>query len=197
LLGLFVLAVVVEHALQPELSPVDHRVSEYANTRSGWLLTAGFVTWSLSLLAAAAVARALRRGSSVLALGLRAGLATAALGALTTAIFKTGTSAGAVPLGRRLTLGNHIHDAGSGLLELALWVAVLSGLGVGDHRLRTVSYLTLTGGLLSAFLADSVFDAPGVGQRGLLALACLWQYGLLLCIGRSRRESLSRPDLVE
>ena len=71
LLSFFVLTVVVEHALQPGLTPSDHRVSEYANTPSGWLLTAGFVAWSASLLAAAVVARPFRHGSRVLALGLR------------------------------------------------------------------------------------------------------------------------------
>ncbi len=42
---------------------------------------------------------------------------TGALAALTTAIFKTGTSAGVVPRGHRLTTENHIHEVGSGLLS--------------------------------------------------------------------------------
>jgi Protein of unknown function (DUF998) len=188
LLGFFALTVGIEHALQPELSPIDHRVSEYANTQHGWLLSAGFVAWSLSLLAASGAARAFRDGSRVLTVTLRAGLATAALGALTAAIFKTGTSAGVVPRGHRLTLENHIHDAGSGLLELALWIAVLSSLGSGHRALRVASRLVLTGGLLSALLANGVFDAPGAAQRTLLALACVWQFTLLLCIHRPQKE---------
>ena len=45
------LALVTLHIVSPEFAPSWRMVSEYANGRHGWLLTAVFLTWALGSLA--------------------------------------------------------------------------------------------------------------------------------------------------
>jgi hypothetical protein len=185
LLGTFVLVVVLEHVLQPQLSPADHRISEYANGSPGWLMTVGFAAWSAALLVAAAGMLGSRSSPRGVALLLAALLLVAAVGAAATAACKTGTSAGVLPPGHHLTTANRIHDLGSGGLSLALWGAVVLGLTLRDRRFRVQSAVLLGCGLVAAVLL-SVTGLPGVRQRALVAAAFAWQYLLLAAIARSR-----------
>jgi hypothetical protein len=192
LLAVFVAAVLLEHALQPDLSPSDHRISEYANGSPGWLMTGGFIAWSAALLTSAvALSNApLRPRKAVLAIA--ALLLLGALGATATAAFQTGTSAGVVPPGDHLTTGNRIHDVGSGTLALALWAAVLLSIGMTDRRMRVQSAVLFGCGLLGEILfSGGVLNLPGINQRTLVAIACAWQYLLLAAIARSSRPTQS------
>jgi Protein of unknown function (DUF998) len=153
-------------------------------------MTGGFVAWAASLCAAGiASARAPLRPAKV-RLVVAALLALATIGAATTAAFKTGTSAGVIPTGHHLSTPNRIHDAGSGGLALALWAAVVSALALSDRVLRACSATILVAGAASAIaFSNSLLDLPGIDQRALVSLACLWQYFLLAAIQRSRRAT--------
>jgi hypothetical protein len=120
LLACFLTVLVFEHLLQPGLSPIRHRISEYANTSSGWLFTSGFAAWALALLTTAAIVWLRGPGPRILTLALAVAFMLAAAGALISASFKTGTSAGVVVRGHVLTSANTLHDVGTDLLELAL-----------------------------------------------------------------------------
>jgi len=190
LLAVFIAIVVLEHLLQPGLSPGRHRISEYANSSPGWLMTSGFIAWTAAL-ASAAVATALAPVDPIrIRHFVAALLLLATMGAAANAAFKTGTSGGVVPPGHRLTTANRIHDIGSGGLALVLWVAVLSSLGLSDRRLRARSAAALTEGVVSAVVFSSwVLDLPGINQRALVLVACAWQFSLLAALGRAGRAS--------
>ncbi len=180
LLGLFVIIIVAEHALQPDLTPGSHRVSEYATGSPGWLMTVGFAAWTLALVATALVVTRSSLQPSWLRVVLGSLVAVAAAGAAVTAAFETGTRAGVVPVGRDLTVENRLHDVGSGAAGLALWIAAFISLLLADRRLRSqVAMLLGVGIVVAVALSDTLLDLPGVRQRGLLVVACVWQ-GLLL-----------------
>jgi len=187
LLALFIVVLAAEHLLQPGLSPERHRISEYANGSPGWLMTAGFVAWALSLAAAAGAVR----GSELRPVAGRSAvcalLAVAASGALITALFNTGTIAGVVPHGHHLTTGNHLHDIGSGVLALALWGGALVSLLFHERRLRTWTTGVLTTSVACA-VALSTAGLPGIEQRVLVLLACAWQYALLAVVAHTERQ---------
>lgn len=172
--------VALQHALQPDLSPRTHEVSEYVNGDPGWLMVVGFLAWSASLAASAALAAADRRRqrnvivdrSRVVALGL------AAVGMLVTACFATQTSAGKLPAGVRLALGGRLHDLGSGVATLALVAAAVASVVNGDgarvYRRRTAVVLMV------ALVSDVALlvagpSVAGVRQRILLVCAGAWQ----------------------
>lgn len=189
LLAFFVAALAAEHLLQPALDPEQHRISEYANGSPGWLMTAGFVAWALSLATTAHVVGGSELWPRTGRTAVCALLAVAAGGALVTALFNTGTSAGLVPAGRHLTTGNHLHDAGSGVLALALWGAALGSLLVHERLLRAwVVGVLMTS--VACTVALSAAGLPGVEQRALVLLACVWQWALLAAVGRVEGQSL-------
>jgi hypothetical protein len=178
---LFVTVVVLEHAIRSELSPGDHRISEYAVGPTGWLMTAGFLAWATALaLTAVALQRARPRPSVVG--GILTGLiALSSIGALGTALFETGTSAGKVPPGRHLTASNHAHDIASGALEWGLFAAAVCSLALDNSsRLRKSTIALLAGALVfSVLFSDAILGLPGARQRALLGIACAWQLVLL------------------
>jgi hypothetical protein len=172
--------VVLQHALQPSLSPRTHEVSEYVNGDPGWLMAVGFISWSTSLAASAALAAADRgpRQRAVLARSRVVLLGIAAAGILITASFATQTSAGNLPPGVELGLGGRLHDLGSGVATLALVAAAVASVANRDgsqaYRRRTAAILVV------AFASDLALLAvgPSVGgirQRVLLACGALWQ----------------------
>jgi hypothetical protein len=175
----FALVVTVEHALQPNLSPRTHEISEYANGDPGWLMVLGFLAWSASLFATATLVageRPWRRLSFALT---RAGcLGLAATGLLMTACFATQTSAGKLPQGVRLGWGGRLHDLGSGLAIIALAAAaVTTAVDGGSSNVFRRCTATI---LLVALASDAVLLAVGASvgslrQRILLACAGVWQ----------------------
>lgn len=181
----FVAVVAAEHALRGDLSPGRHRISEYAVGSAGWLMTTGFLAWTAAFaLTAVALHRTPLRRPTV-ATVLASLMVLCAIGALGTALFETGTSAGIVPAGRHLTASNHAHDIASGGLEWSLFAAVVCSLALeGSRRMRTATIALLVAALVSNFLfSGAVLDLPGARQRALLGVACAWHFLLLRAVG--------------
>jgi hypothetical protein len=172
--------VAVEHAFQPNLSPRTHEVSEYVNGDPGWLMVLGFLAWSASLAASAALAAGDRHPGqhAILARSRVALSGLAAAGILITACFATQTSAGKLPPGARLGLGGRLHDLGSGVATLALVAAAVASIA---NRDGSDAYRRRTAVILLVAVASDVgllVVGPSVGgirQRILLACAALWQ----------------------
>lgn len=193
LLTCFVFVVLLEHVLNPQLPLARHRISEYVNASSGWLMTAGFAAWTISLAATAVTTWSAGLAPGRLRLALATLLVLAFAGALVTTTFPTGTSAGMVPPGQRLTLGNRLHDIGSGVLELALFLALVASAGLHDRPLRSGSCCLFAGGALCVIVfSGPALDAPGLTQRALVTIACAWQYLLLVRLAPARRTA-ERP----
>jgi hypothetical protein len=183
----FAAVVVVEHALVPDLSPLTHEVSEYANSRYGALMVAGFVAWALSLAATAATVDPSHRGPARTTLaGL---LLVASVGLLLTACFHTQTSAGHLPPGVRASTTGELHNLASGVAMIALWLAApVSFLVISDRSYRRVTIalivLAVAGTIVLVAIGPSV---AGLRQRCLLAVACTWQLALLRSLSEQRQ----------
>lgn len=187
----FVAIVVAQHALEPQLTPNRHTISEYANADAGALMTGAFVAWATSLVATSALAWWVGdRGRRRTAQGLLAALlGVAAAGLLLTAWFPTQTSAGALPPGTRLTNGGRIHNLASGATLLAMLGAVTVSIAAfwGRPRFRWLACAALA----ISVVASSVLLAigppvDGIRQRVLVATACAWQAALIQALTRER-----------
>jgi hypothetical protein len=175
-LGAFVVIIIVEHFVQPGLDPARHQISEYVHGDTGWLMTVGFLSWSLSLAATAALVGRFAGGRP-----MRVALIAAAVGMLVTACFATQTVAGRLPAGASLDISGRLHDLGSSATTVALVAAAALGLRV--RRLRRLRPFTIAV-LVAAVSADIVLlaignDAGGVRQRLLVAAGCLWQAAVI------------------
>jgi hypothetical protein len=156
-------------------------------------MTIGFVAWAMSLLATSLLAE-YRWGSRLLA----ALFAIAALGIVLVALFPTQTVAGELPAGAQLTSAGKLHDLGSGLTSLALFLSALAVAlsGGSERRLRRVALgLVLTSLILSVALLLTGPSVGGLRQRLLLLIGCGWQLlllrtlpGRLLSPKRERRQ---------
>ena len=188
-LSWFVLTVVLEHLLVPDLGPARQTISEYANARgaAGPLMVAGFLMWAGSLGATAVlVLRGSLQGRTammrVLGHALCALLIIAAVGATLVAVFPTQTSAGLLlPLGQLEWNTGRLHGLGSDLIQLCFYPAVLLSLIVPTPRwfpLAAVALLMVAVAVGPALALLGV-DAPGVRQRVRLAAGCGWQFALL------------------
>jgi hypothetical protein len=169
----FLAAVTAQHVLRPDFDPLRHQVSEYAHGRYGWLMTAGFCSWAVSV---AATARA--SGTAV-----RWMLAIAAASILVVATFETQTIAGELPPGTARSSEGRLHDAGAALATLAL----LMGAVTSAVQARTTPRYRWCAVLLvgAALTANSVLLVVGDGvgglrQRVVLAIGCVWQMLWLL-----------------
>jgi len=138
-----------------------------------------FLAWAVSLAATFALARAAgtrgrrRIARSVAQLGLAAG----ALGAVACAAFATETVGGELPAGAVKSTAGELHDLGSAFIFFGLLVAAVASVRViGRHRYR-LAVLALAVGLflVPGMLIALEYDAPGWGQRGFIAIGCLWQ----------------------
>jgi Protein of unknown function (DUF998) len=174
----FLSAVSLQHLLVPQLNPLRHQVSEYANARAGWLMVAGFVAWAISIAAMAVLATSRRPQRGLARILLVVLLSFAVVGTVITASFATQTSAGALPPGIRLTTGGRLHDVGSAMLAVAIYASAIASLWSEQvsprYRMCTALILAL------AVTADVTLlvVGPGVGglrQRILIVFACAWQ----------------------
>lgn len=189
-LSWFVLTVVLQHVLVPELSPARHTISEYANARgaAGPLMTAGFLMWAGSL---ATTAVLLFRGphqgragvTRVLRNVLFALLLTAAVGAIVTALFPAQASAGLLPPGQLKSDTERLHALGSNLIQACLYPAAVLSLVLPSPRwfpIVTVALLVVAVVAVGPALAVLDVDASGARQRLQLAAGCGWQFALLV-----------------
>jgi hypothetical protein len=183
--ALFVLVVVLEHFLQPGLDPASHQISEYVHGTGGWLMTVGFLSWSLSLAGTGLIVGEPDGGGA-----MRVACIAAAIGLVVTACFATQTVAGRLPAGASLDVAGRLHDIGSGVTSIAILAASALGLRVrklGRLRPFTVSVL------LAAASADIVLlaigsEVGGVRQRILVAAGCLWQSAVIVAADWWPRE---------
>lgn len=186
-LVMWVVAVLVEHALSPSLSPMRHQISEYVHGKTGWLMVVAFLAWALSL-AATAVATKPPAGVVALLLG------TAAVGFVVAAVWATQTSAGELPPGVQRTTAGRLHDLGSGVASIALAAAAVASV----MAIRVTWFRRATMALLgTAVVADLALlavgaEVGGVRQRILIAAAVAWQAALLTARGRSPDEGKAR-----
>ncbi len=180
-LALFVAIVVLEHFLQPALDPASHQISEYVHGSTGWLMTAGFLSWSLSLAATGVLVGRLDGGAP-----MRLTLIVAAIGMLVTACFATQTVAGRLPAGVSIHTSGRLHDIGSGATSIALVVAALLGLRVRSlQRLGAFTIAVLLAGVSTDIVLLVIgSDVGGVRQRVLVAAGCLWQAAVIAAADR-------------
>jgi hypothetical protein len=189
----FVTIVVVEHLVESDLDPATHEISEYVHGSAGWLMIAGFVAWSLSLVALGIAVAPIARGRPVAVAVL-----VAAGGLLLAAFCATQTSAGQLPPGVSLTTTGRLHDLGSGIATIALLAAVILSLRLPvAHALRQFILAVLA----FAFIADVVLLLIGAGvagarQRLLVTLACGWQLLLAVLLARDTLWRGARRDRV-
>lgn len=187
-LSWFVLTIVLEHVLVPELEPARHTISEYANARgaAGALMVAGFLVWAASLATTALlVLRAPLQGHAGVVRALRsvlfALLLGAAVGAVVVALFPTQTAAGLLPAGSLESNTQRLHALGSDLIQLCFYPAVLLSLILPSPRwfsIVAVAVFVIAVAVAPALAALDV-DASGARQRVQLAAGCGWQFALL------------------
>lgn len=166
-----------------DLPPAEHFVSEYAVGEGGWVQVVAFLSWAASLAATAEVAR---RGSAssgrriAQAVSL-AGLAAGAVGAVACAAFTTETVAGELPAGVVKSTAGELHDLGSAFIFFGLLVAAVASVRLVRRRGYRLSVLGLAVllVLIPSGLVALGYDAPGWGQRGFIAVGCLWQWRFL------------------
>ena len=178
----FVVAVLAQHLLAPELTPDVHTISEYVNADAGPLMVGGFVAWAASM---AATARLVRRGARLVAWLL----AVAAVGMLLTACFATQTSAGVLPPGIERTTGGRVHDLASGIATLALLGALVTTALRGEWVawFRGLSRAVLAVAVIASAVLLAIGDpVDGIRQRILVAAACVWQAALVAAAARNR-----------
>jgi len=184
----FVLTVVLEHVLVPELEPATHTISEYANARgaAGALMVAGFLMWAGSLATTALlVVRAPLGGHAGVLSALRnvlsALLLVAAVGAMVVALFPTHTAAGLPPATSLESDTQRLHALGSDLIQLCFYPAVVLSLVLPSPRwfpIAAVAVLVVAVAVAPT-LAVLEVDASGARQRVQLAAGCAWQFALL------------------
>lgn len=182
-LGVFVGLVAVQHAFRADdLPPADHFISEYARGDAGWVQVVAFLAWAGSLGVTVALARGAGERRPVARGVVMAAIAVGAAGAVACAAFATQTVAGELPTGAVRTTAGQLHDLGSGLIAIGLIVAALASLRLvsdGSYRLSVLGLGLLLFAVPSLLVAFG-YDAPGWGQRGLIAVACLWQLRFVL-----------------
>lgn len=188
-LSWFVLTVVLQHVLVPELSPARDTISEYANEggAAGPLMTAGFLMWAGSFATTAVfLFRGPQQGRAGVMRVLRdvlcALLLIAAVGAIVTALFPTQTGAGLLPPGQLKSDTERLHALGSDLIQTSLYpAAVLSVILPGPRWFRLVTVaLVVVEAAVGPALAVLDVDASGARQRLQLAAGCGWQFALLV-----------------
>ena len=172
-------------ALQPlwradDLPPADHLISEYANGSGGWVQVVAFLGWAASL--GATTVLAARTGDRRVARGVVvAGVAAGALGAVACAAFATDTVGGELPEGAVKSTAGELHDLSSAFIFFGLLVAAVASARLvrrRGYRLSVLGLAVLLFAIPGALIAAG-YDAPGWGQRGFIAVGCLWQLRFL------------------
>jgi hypothetical protein len=181
-LGAFVGVVAVEHLLRRDLPPPDHFISEYGVGDTALLQSAAFVAWAGSMAALLLLAaRRARAGSGwrrALLWIVAVLLAVATAGAVLCALFATQTIAGELPAGVERTDAGRLHDLGTLFILAGLVLAaVLTAAALpGRRHALEVAGLAVALVAIVPVLILVGWDAPGIGQRGFIAVGCVWQW---------------------
>jgi hypothetical protein len=164
-----IVCVVLLHALRPELPPMAHRLSEYANGPFGWLMTMALVTLGCGIIAlGSGSGYGSLASTSVSLLSVLAGA-----GMLVAAVFRTDVS----------PLSEIVHSRASALATVAIvLIAIVSVVPKrADPIIVTTSSfgrsVVVAGALLlpvSVLLHDSAWT--GLGQRMLWAVLVSWLF---------------------
>jgi hypothetical protein len=176
-LAVFVGLVALEHLLRPGLSPVERFVSEYGRGWTAPIQIAAFLAWAAATAACAVIAARTPRRPIARALTVLA-LAAATAGLLVAALFPTQTVGGELPAGVERTVGGRLHDLGTLAILAGLLAAAVVSLRLVPRTGYRLGVLAL-GVVLVAIVPVLValrLDAPGVGQRGFILVACAWQW---------------------
>jgi len=178
----FIGLVAAQHPLRSDLPAGGHFISEYATGSTATLQFVAFACWAIALGAGAALAarapappgRRRARGAVALGLGL------AAAGIVLSALFATQTVAGVLPPGVPRTTEGRLHDIGTLAAFAGLVLAAAASLRLDMQRSYRVSLAALTVILMltvPALVALGI-DAPGIGQRAFILVACAFQWRL-------------------
>jgi hypothetical protein len=184
----------VMHFIQPELNPIDHQMSEYANGRLGWLVVSGDVVGGLGVLALAiGLSRSLKPGKRVRTSVILTSLV--GLGFIGSGLFKTDIPLEDGTVG--YTFSGQMHTLAGIVAFLSLIVAsyMLAGVFVRDPRWQPFARTArlFAWGILITFLgylAAPIVGAPGTGgidglaQRIFVAVVLTW----LVWIGWHMRQ---------
>ena len=184
--AIFVACLALEHLLSPTLDPARHEISEYVHTRSGAVMTVGFLAWALSLAASTVLAWRILRSRALAAL-----LGIASLSVVILACFPTQTSTGALPAGVTLSTTGRLHDVGSGVATTALLLAAT--VSTFDPRLssafrRRAAFLIVAAVVSASMLLVVGPAVGGIRQRVVVLAGCLWQVLLLRALPRNRHQ---------
>ena len=187
-LAAFVVLVTIQHVFRgDDLPPADHFVSEYARGPGGWVQVVAFLAWAAGLAATLALLGRLGRGRVWRAIvGL--GILGATVGAVACAFFATETVGGVLPPGAVKSTAGKLHDLGSAGIFFGLVIAAVASVGLiprRGYRLGVLGMALLLVLIPGAFIAAE-YDAPGWGQRGFIAVGCLWHWRFLHVAGRER-----------
>lgn len=174
----------VMHFIQPELNPIDHQMSEYANGRLGWLMVAGFVVGGLGVLVLAmGLSKSLKPGKRVrtsVVLTMLAGL-----GFIGSGVFKTDIPLEDGTVG--YTFSGQMHSLAGivAFLSLIIGSFILAGVFARDPQWQPLARTTqlFAWVILITFLGSlvaSIVGPPGTGgvaglaQRIFVAVMLTW-----------------------
>ena len=160
----FVALVALQHATRAgDLPPPRHFVSEYAVGDGGWVQRVAFFGWAASLAALAWIAPG--RVTSL-------GLALAAKGTVVAGLFATQTVGGELPPGVERTTEGQLHDLGTLAILAGL---LLASLAQARSHPKATAALAFTFFAIPGVLVAVGYDAPGWGQRGIIAVGLVAQ----------------------
>ena len=192
----FAVIIALEHVLLPRLGPTDHMISEYvtAGGLASVLAVGALAAWSVSFLAAALLSACpASRGRATRILTVCLGLAC--VGLAVTAVFPTQAVGGVVPSGVERTLAGQLHDLGGSLAQITIFAAALLSVWAApwSSRLRAAAVILVAVALiLGPALTVLDVDARGLRQRGLVAMACAWEMGLVITLAQGAGETPRR-----
>ena len=186
-----VISVVVLHVVRPELSPVSHRLSEYANGPFGWMMTTAFVTLSCGLVAFGVVLRGMG-GAHKFAWTIPATAMLAGVGMILSAVFETGGS----------QISEIVHSRASAIAVVAVVVLAL-GYSISPMGRAPGATPEPIGAALALLAAALAAASPllhntrwtGFGQRLLWLALITWLLRVTWHDARREMTSSAAPQL--
>ena len=172
--------VVALHVLRPELDPLSHRLSDYANGDHGWLMAIVFGVTAAAILVLAPIV-ASSGHTAPRRRAIRIALAVAAMGLAAAGAFRTGPREAGV-------LSDQLH----GLTSSAAAIAVVVGAVASGRRAIAAPAVAL---LVTSPLLHRTAVA-GLDQRLLWALVSAWLLTSAPWRDRISGSSAAAPTMV-